>query len=232
MVSLSTTSFAVFTSLSGYLASRCLTPPNPNPNPGSSQAWGKDSIRLLASHPAAILTGRLISSGFCLHHALVALLLDGEASPQHGHLNLDLFRWSWATSLGLVSIFLGAALRLAAFGALGSRFTFGLAKPSELNTRGIYAYIQHPSYTGMVLLLAPVQLLFVRWDASPAYWLSRSTVETLRGWGVPCCVGLFASAIISLGLRVSEEEAMLKDVFGKKWVTWHKKTKRFIPGLF
>jgi protein-S-isoprenylcysteine O-methyltransferase Ste14 len=32
--------------------------------------------------------------------------------------------------------------------------------------------------------------------------------------------------------RVHEEEAMMKETFGKEWEEWHKRTKRFIPGFF
>lgn len=52
-------------------------------------------------------------------------------------------------------------------------------------------------------------------------------------------LGLTASAgvIMVNGLiiawkRVTEEEMMLKKTFGKEWEDWHKKTKRFIPGVF
>lgn len=226
MVSLSTISFAIVTILSGYLASLCFVPPNPNP----SSEWGKDSIHLV-SHPAAIFASRLVAFGSCLHHAMVAVLLDSRTSPQHGQLNPDLFRWTWASSLGLLLIFIGASLRLAAFGALGSRFTFSLAKPNELNTRGIYAYIQHPSYSGLILVVMPLHLLIFRWDGWPAYWIPQSILESLRGWGCVCCAVTIALGSIGLALRVSEEEAMLKEVFGSKWVTWSKKTKRFVPGV-
>ncbi|KAG6209968.1 hypothetical protein E4U35_006261 [Claviceps purpurea] len=228
MISLSAISFAIATTLSGYLASACLTPPNPNPK--SSQVWSKDSIGFVG-HPAAVLAGRLLAFGFCFHHAIVAILLGGRTTSQHDYLNPDLFRWTWISPLCFASIFAGAALRLSAFGALGSRFTFSLAKPNELNTKGIYAYIQHPSYTGIVLIFVPLQLLIVRWDGWPAYWIPQSVSDTLHGWGLITCAVLVLMSSISLGARVFDEEAMLKEVFGDKWVVWNKRTKRFIPGL-
>ncbi len=32
--------------------------------------------------------------------------------------------------------------------------------------------------------------------------------------------------------RVRDEEKMLKDTFGKEWVEWSGRTKRFVPGIF
>ncbi|KAG5975348.1 hypothetical protein E4U55_007735 [Claviceps digitariae] len=229
MLSLSAISFAIATTLSGYLASLCLTPPNPKPS--SSHAWARDSIGGFVAHSAAILVGRLLTLGFCFLHAVVTILLDTGALLPPSHLNLDLFRWKWTTPLTFFSIFVGAALRLAAFGALGSRFTFALAKPNELNTTGMYAYIQHPSYTGLVLVLVPIQFLFVRWDGWLAYCISESILDSLRGWGPLWHAVLISANLTSLALRIAEEEAMLKDAFGNKWIAWNQRTKRFIPGL-
>ncbi|KAG6001565.1 hypothetical protein E4U21_004083 [Claviceps maximensis] len=228
MLSLSAISFAIATTLSGYLASRCLIPPNPRPT--SSHVWTKDSIGFVG-HPASILSGRLTTFGFCSLHAVVSVLLDSEAVHPPGHLNPDLFGWTWTAPLGFLSIFIGAFLRLAAFGELGSSFTFSLTKPNELNTKGIYAYIQHPSYTGLILVLFPVHLLFFRWDGWLAYVIPQCISDVLRGWGVLCSAVVISSISYALGLRVSDEEAMLKELFGKKWVAWNGRTKRFIPGF-
>lgn len=35
--------------------------------------------------------------------------------------------------------------------------------------------------------------------------------------------------LIAVWVRVKDEEAMLKKVFGKEWEEYHQKTKRFIP---
>lgn len=229
MASLSAISFAIATTLAGYLASLCLTPPNPSP----SQERGKDSIAFV-NHPAVVLGFRLIPFGFSLHHAVVTILLDshGPAAFQHVPLNPHLFGWTRASSTCLLLIFIGATIRLAAFGALGSRFTFALTRPDELNTTGMYAYVQHPSYTGILLVIIPFQLLFLRWDGWPAYWIPRSILDSLHGWGLVCYAAMAVLNIMALRLRISEEETLLKEVFGKEWVVWNRKTKRFIPGLF
>ncbi|KAG5928045.1 hypothetical protein E4U53_002763 [Claviceps sorghi] len=229
MLSLSAISFAVATTLSGYLGSRCFIPPNPHPD--SSQTWGQDSIGSFVAHSATILASRIITFGFCFLHAVLTLLVDSGAASLPSQLNLDLFRWTWIAPLAFLSIVVGASLRFAAFDALGSRFTFSLTKPNELNTTGIYAYIQHPSYTGILLVIVPLQLLFFRWDGWPSYWISPSLLNALRGWGPLCYAALVSFYVLLLGRRVLEEEAMLKDVFGDKWIAWNEGTKRFIPGL-
>ncbi|QUC16183.1 uncharacterized protein UV8b_00424 [Ustilaginoidea virens] len=232
MGSLSAASFALVVILSGYFASLSLTPPNVNP--AAHQAWGQDSIRLLIQ-PGPIMVVRLLVLGIALHHAAVALMLHTKGAgraPDDG-VNHRLFKWTGFTSFSLfLMLCVGTPLRLSAFGALGSRFTFGLAQPNELNTSGIYHYIQHPSYTGFLLIMIPYLLLFVRWDGSVVYWLPRRVRRSLDGWGFVGYVAGFAVIALGAALRVSEEETMLKESFGHKWETWNRNTKRFIPGVF
>jgi protein-S-isoprenylcysteine O-methyltransferase Ste14 len=50
-------------------------------------------------------------------------------------------------------------------------------------------------------------------------------------------LGALASMVVVMGnimawKRVKEEEMMLKRTFGKEWEDWHKRTSRFVPGLF
>jgi protein-S-isoprenylcysteine O-methyltransferase Ste14 len=43
-------------------------------------------------------------------------------------------------------------------------------------------------------------------------------------------IGVFG--LFGVGTRVKDEEAMLKREFGREWEEYHRKTKRFIPGIF
>lgn len=44
--------------------------------------------------------------------------------------------------------------------------------------------------------------------------------------------GLVAAAVVGiLATRVRNEEAILKNTFGSDWEAYHKRTKRFIPGV-
>ncbi|TEB37335.1 hypothetical protein FA13DRAFT_1726409, partial [Coprinellus micaceus] len=54
--------------------------------------------------------------------------------------------------LGLLLAILGASLRLAAYRHLGHMFTFEMSirRDHKLVTRGVYAWVRHPAYTGAV----------------------------------------------------------------------------------
>ena len=49
---------------------------------------------------------------------------------------------------------------------LGKNFTFGLVKPHGLLTNGIYAYIQHPRYSGLSLICVASFCLFLRLEGA------------------------------------------------------------------
>ena len=53
----------------------------------------------------------------------------------------------------LLILLIATPLRLQSYTTLGKNFTFHLAAPDKLVTTGIYSYVQHPSYTGLILLL-------------------------------------------------------------------------------
>lgn len=43
---------------------------------------------------------------------------------------------------------------------------------------------------------------------------------------------LFTGTVRITWKRVNEEEAMMREAFGKEWEQWHAKTARLIPGVF
>ena len=97
--------------------------------------------------------------------AVVATLCPAEGTGQR---NPSLFAWSAVTALSFLAILAGALLRRMAYRDLGRNFTFGLAKPHGLVTSGIYKYMQHPSYTGLVLIGVAYYLVFFRFDGAVA----------------------------------------------------------------
>ena len=65
--------------------------------------------------------------------------------------------WRW---LGLVPTALALYLMLAAASALGDAFTpFPTPRQDRLAERGVYRYVRHPMYAGMILLFAGVAIL-------------------------------------------------------------------------
>lgn len=147
-------------------------------------------------------------------------------------MNLDLVTWSPSTAIPLVLIiFVGIPLRLVSYASLGTNFTFALTQPDTLSTTGIYRYVQHPSYTGLVVLLMSLAALLCRVDGVlaccwvPSAWYP--TVSALTRWlGVPLGLAILFAAVWT---RVKQEERMLRDHFGKEWETWHASTNRFFP---
>ena len=220
-----------------YVAS---TPPNAD---GSStlSAGSEDSLAWLGltkltNIRLAILPLMLLS----FHTSLLVLCYPNIPASLHGpyglpnkhYLNKELLTWSSSTVIPLfLNLFFGIPLRLIPYAALGGNFTFYLSKPEHLMTDGIYSYVQHPSYVGLVtLLLANIGLLG-RPDGVVICWMPPRTYRRLRPWApVVAPIGLGMLAFL-LWTRVREEEDMLRAEFGQQWELWHLKTARFIPGV-
>ncbi|KAJ9236977.1 hypothetical protein DTO271D3_5909 [Paecilomyces variotii] len=238
MPSLSSLAFALALAGAGYLNAICVTPPNPPPS--QSRAYKGDRIHFL--------TGRVtrsvgyISLVLYLFHALLAVSWPSPAHddaaaaaslqhicPHASNLHHDFYTWNSFTTTTLALTYLGAAIRLSAYGGLGKNFTFQLAPPDRLVTSGIYHFIQHPSYTGQFLISIAMNLLVLRWDSSPACFIPESSLAALTGWGWVVLIAPMAFASSALATRVKDEEGMLKEKFGQEWVRWHERTARFIP---
>ena len=124
----------------------------------------------------------------------------------------------WATDeavtpyVGLALVALGGTLRLAAVFALGHRFT-GLVAIQEghrLQTGGLYRYIRHPSYAGMLLYMAGYVLVFRCW------------------LGLLLVAGTFAVLVV----RMNAEEALLESQFGEEYASYRRRTWRLIPWVY
>ncbi|KAL1963032.1 hypothetical protein VTN77DRAFT_8780 [Rasamsonia byssochlamydoides] len=238
MTSFSFSSITLFLCLlfSTYLTARCFTPPNPNPR--DHRLWKHDRVGALADSRRLLLR-RVISLGLSLYHAVLALTFDSAQQRNDlfcrnpANLNPALFTWSAYTATCLfLLICIGAPVRLAAYDGLGKNFTFRLAPPDRLITTGIYRYVQHPSYTGQLIVIGVNLALFFRWDASAACWISEHVLARVSGYGWVVYAVLVVFIVRIGSTRVLDEEAMLKEKFGETWERWHRSTSRFIPGLF
>ncbi|GIJ89088.1 hypothetical protein Asppvi_008017 [Aspergillus pseudoviridinutans] len=221
--------------LSGYLTSICATPPTTT----QRSPYETDRIRIITGN-VAINASRavvLISA----YHALIALFYPPNSTtgilsaicPHPENLNLETLTWSPTVLLSLLAIASGSAIRLSAFGGLGRNFTFYLSVPDRLVTNGVYTYVQHPSYTGLALVGLGCAGLFCRWDgAVGACLLSKDVIERLGGWGMTVVGALGTVAVMVVGVRVRDEERMLREKFGREWEGWHARTARFIPGIW
>ncbi|KAK9387893.1 hypothetical protein V1515DRAFT_600673 [Lipomyces mesembrius] len=255
MFSVSALSISLCLLLAGYLSAICATPPNPNP----TQPYKGDRAGIVSIASTRIFTRPGIIC-LALYHGLLSLFLHQTSTttastetltnrntntnmdidiiilhyicPNQSNLNRALFAWTpWTKTFLALIILVGAPIRLSAYGRLGKNFTFRLAPPDRLVTSGIYRYLQHPSYTGLVFIVMANVMLFYRWDASPACWIPMSVLQRLDGSGAMVTGIMALLCTWGLTLRVWDEEQMLKEKFGKDWERWHRKTKRFVPGV-
>lgn len=111
--------------------------------------------------------------------------------------------------LGPLCASAGAVLAALAVARLGDSFTPWPtpAAEGELRTDGVYKYLRHPMYVGLVLL------------ALGAATMARSVPR------------LFAAAALGALLRTQAlfEEARLRERHGRKWDTYSAEVPRFVP---
>jgi protein-S-isoprenylcysteine O-methyltransferase Ste14 len=90
------------------------------------------------------------ATGLALFVVLVTALLDADASPR-----------GWALAVGSIAMLAGVALRRAAMIALGPAFVSELRPLTDRDrvTHGPYAWLEHPSEVGLLLLAAGAVLV-------------------------------------------------------------------------
>ena len=114
------------------------------------------------------------------------------------------------TIIGLVVFAGGEALRVWSKLQLGRYFTYTVQTSSDqpVITTGPYRMLRHPSYTGMVLIIMGIGLLWGNW----------------LGFGV-----LTVTAFVGLAYRISVEETALLADLGDRYRTYAEHHKRLIP---
>jgi len=114
--------------------------------------------------------------------------------------------------LALVLLLGGLALRGAAILTLGRLFTVDVAIHSDhtIVQTGLYRFIRHPSYTGLLVVFLGLGVFF-------ANWLSM--------------LGLLIPITLAVINRVVKEEQALLNSLGSDYAVYCARTKRFIPWL-
>ena len=112
--------------------------------------------------------------------------------------------------VGMGLLIAGAALRWASFWALGQYFTFtvNVSADQDVVTRGPYRVLRHPGYTGGLLALIGIGVIYANWVG-------------LAGWILPC--------LIIIIWRIRIEEAALLRTAGAAYRTYAAKHKRLLP---
>lgn len=115
-------------------------------------------------------------------------------------------------AVGVGMIFLGLIIRIVAIGTLKKNFSnrLHIREGHTLVTNGIYHWIRHPAYLGLILIVLGIPVLL-------------SSVLGL----------LVMLLVVPLLLhRIKLEEAMLIGKFGTEYEDYMKATKRLIPFVY
>lgn len=121
--------------------------------------------------------------------------------------------WHWALAIGLAILIAGLAIRWTAIVSLGKSFSANVATRAtqKLHRTGLFRFVRHPSYLGLLLVFLAVGL--------------RS-----NSWLGLCIATLPTTAALLYRVRV--EEAALVGAFGDEYVGYCRVTSRLIPGVF
>jgi protein-S-isoprenylcysteine O-methyltransferase Ste14 len=114
---------------------------------------------------------------------------------------------------GLIVMWLGLAIRFWAIAALGRAFrtTVEVDPGQAVVSTGPYRWVRHPSYGGLLLIVAGFGLATGNWLA------------------LVICIVLPLPALLR---RIRVEEAELTGVLGDRYRAYQAQTKRLIPGLW
>lgn len=107
----------------------------------------------------------------------------------------------------------GLLVRWTAILSLGKSFSANVAihATQTIYRGGLYRWLRHPSYSGLLLIFAAIALRERNWLAIAVLLLPTTA---------------------ALLYRIHVEEAALREAFGAEYVSYSETTWRLIPGLF
>lgn len=178
-------------------------------------------------------------SALCLGHILVMFatrypwpatrtLLQGicpNSSPE----SHALFSLSTPFVAGVTTIVLTAALRLWCYATLGRLFTFlvTIRPEHKLITSGPYAYVRHPSYTGVVLMQIGVALIAFE---PGGYMVQCRLLRTPIWWLVLMWAVCNTFTLLSLNNRAKVEDDLMRVTFKEEWKRYSQRVPyKFLP---
>lgn len=134
--------------------------------------------------------------------------------------------------IGAALTLFSTILRLWCYKTLGHLFTFEITiRPKhELITHGPYAYVRHPSYTGVYLTLIGSTCVLL----APGTWTAEQGVHTPFGalllclWLLKCTFAFRGTAV-----RLRAEDDLLHANFGEEWENYAKSVPfKLIPWVY
>ena len=118
----------------------------------------------------------------------------------------------------------GSRIRRWTFRELGRffRFDISIQRDHQLIMTGPYAYVRHPSYTGLLLATAG----WLAWTFAPGSWVRESGIlGTALGQAALLLYigfGLLPASVVTL-TRMGREDAALRKQFGAQWEAWYRR---------
>jgi protein-S-isoprenylcysteine O-methyltransferase Ste14 len=179
-------------------------------------AWLALEIALFIRDRARGKGGTAQDRGTLLLNLLVLFVATAAAGAAHGALAGDA-AWQFGSTpvaaVGLLVMWAGLALRIWAIRVLGGSFrmTVEVDDGQPVVDRGPYRWVRHPSYSGLLLIVIGLALVY-------GNWLSLAILAIL-----PAAVLL---------RRISVEESALAGVLGQPYADYTSRTKRLVPGLW
>ena len=124
-----------------------------------------------------------------------------------------IFGAPWMKFVSLLVLISGLALRWTAVLSLGKSFSANVAIHStqRVHKTGLYRWMRHPSYTGLLLCILAVGL-------HPRNWISLLVI--------------FIPPSVALLYRIHIEEIALREHFGQEYIDYSRQTSRLIPGIY
>ena len=210
--------YAVAVLHAGYLIQLSFRQPSSKVISTKTESW----LMWIAASPIGMVLARTVALAIALHQATVALSLSntlpnsGEVlqtvCPTSQYLDPQLFRWSKSALNSLALLYLGSYIRLQAYAQLGTNFTYRIAKPDQLVTTGLYAYVRHPSYTGLLMVLLAMYSLFLRQRGLVSCWAplvnEKMVTDEMHAFLVPV-IGFSCAIYMFMVRRVRDEETLM-----------------------
>ena len=119
----------------------------------------------------------------------------------------------WLMVAAIFLLIAGVALRWTAILSLGKAFSSNVAirDTQTIYRGGLYRFMRHPSYTGMLMA-------FLATGLQERNWISL--------------IAIIVPTTAALLYRIHVEEAALNEAFGAQYASYSKQTKRLIPGIY
>jgi len=137
----------------------------------------------------------------------------GEAQGPNLPSGPAVFGAPWMKFMSLLVLIFGLVLRWTAVLSLGKSFSANVAIHStqRVHKTGLYRWMRHPSYTGLLLCILSVGL-------HTRNWISLLVI--------------FIAPAAALFYRIHVEEIALREHFGQEYIDYTRQTSRLIPGIY